>query len=125
MKNLLLVFCLILGCASLEKASDGRFKYHKYLDKYNITVIIHRNSDGLCLMREVILDHESGMRFNAGDSPSYVRALDYGCDEVFDFFIFRDPVEKDRTDFRLLSQKLNFYFYLVAPIEQHAPYVYF
>lgn len=113
---------LLAGCYSAEKVKNGvlKWEYFREIDGYEVTVYIQRNENGLCLLRDVIMHFRVGMRFDMlGDKPQYVRALDVECDERFDMFYFRNPLDEQRTNKFRLTERLNFYFYATAPIWQH------
>jgi len=117
-----LVFCLMVGCYTSDAMKSGvqKWKYIKNVDGYNVTVYIQRDEHGRCLMRDVTMQYEVGLRMDIlGDRPQYVRAIDLDCDEVFDVYFWRDPLDEQRSRKDLLSQRLNFYFYMTAPIWQH------
>lgn len=119
---LALVLLLLAGCYSSEKVTDGvlKWKYFREIDGYEVTVRIQRNENGLCLLRDITMHFRVGTRFDMlGDKPQYVRALDVDCDERFDMFFFRDPLDEQRTNKFRLTERLNFYFYATAPIWQH------
>lgn len=80
-----------------------------------VTVKQVRGPDGLCIERQVELRREVGLYVDG--RPDYVRAIDHGCDDVFDEWRFRTYLRQ--RDVQDLSDLLLFLMYQTMPISEH------
>ena len=106
---------LVAGCATTKEAGVGVWESDTLYG--HVEVWQRRGPDGRCLERRVTFRREAGLFIDG--RPTYVRAVDTGCDDTFDMWVFRSVEEEMRADRRDLSQLLLHLMYATIPIHEH------
>ena len=115
----LLELCVLAGCASSGRTlGDVLGTWREDTQYGQVTVRQMRSDDGACIWREITLHREVGLWIDG--RPTYVRAMDYGCDDVIDLFYFRSTHEAQRANINDLQNLLIYLMYQVMPIDEHA-----
>ncbi len=118
MWKVLLLLLVLLGCASTRSVGDYLKRWEEDTTYGKVSVRQMRSSEGTCIWREIVMHREVGQWIDG--RPTYVRAMDYGCDDVIDLFYFRSTHEAQRANVRDLGELLIFLMYQVMPISEHA-----
>lgn len=109
MKKLIPILFLGLAACATTGKSDLRFERSRgETAEYSIS-IIERFIGNRCIEREITLKETNGLHVRM-DHVRHVRATDYGCDDRFEKFYFRDKRDENVDRIRL-TDNLNFLFY--------------
>lgn len=112
---------LLSGCVGSRKAQESDSGLHVWSSNTpwgEVTVRQMRSNKGLCTFREVTLHRKVGLYIDG--RPSFVRATDYLCDDVFDEWRFRSIVKQQRANYWDLSALLLHLMYSTMPIEEYS-----